>query len=99
MHIAILTFDGFNELDSIVALGILNRVKQPGWRVSIASPSARVRSMNGMVLEAQASVAEASAADAVIVGSGIKTLEVVADTALMEEDKLLRQERLILRDN
>jgi len=40
MHIAILTFDGFNELDSIIALGILNRVEQPGWRVSIASPSA-----------------------------------------------------------
>ena len=41
--------------------------------------------MNGVVLEAQASLGpEASAADAVIVGSGIKTLEVVADTALME---------------
>ena len=48
MHIAILTFDGFNELDSLIALGILNRVKTPGWRVSIASPTARVRSMNGV---------------------------------------------------
>ena len=27
MHIAILTFEGFNELDSIVALGILNASK------------------------------------------------------------------------
>jgi hypothetical protein len=54
MHIAILTFDGFNELDSLIALGILNRVKLPGWRVSIASPTARVRSMNGVTLEAQA---------------------------------------------
>ena len=27
MHIAILTFEGFNELDSLIALGILNRVK------------------------------------------------------------------------
>ena len=34
MHIAILTFDGFNELDSFIALGILNRVKRPGWRVA-----------------------------------------------------------------
>ena len=42
MHIAILTFEGFNELDSLIALGILNRVKQPNWRVSIASPAARV---------------------------------------------------------
>ena len=28
--IAILTFDGFNELDSFIALGIVNRVKKPG---------------------------------------------------------------------
>ncbi|EJL85378.1 hypothetical protein PMI15_01809 [Polaromonas sp. CF318] len=88
MHIAILTFEGFNELDSLIALGILNRVRKPGWRVSIASPSARVRSMNGVVLEAQASLAEASAADAVIVGSGMRTREVVADAALMAQLRL-----------
>jgi transcriptional regulator GlxA family with amidase domain len=88
MHIAILTFEGFNELDSLIALGILNRIKQPGWRVSIASPTPRVRSMNGVVLEAQASLAEASAADAVIVGSGIRTREVVADPALLSQLKL-----------
>ena len=29
MHIAILTFEGFNELDSLIALSILNRVKSP----------------------------------------------------------------------
>jgi len=56
MHIAILTFEGFNELDSLIALGILNRVRKPNWRVSIASPTTRVRSMNGVVLEAQASL-------------------------------------------
>ena len=88
MHIAILTFEGFNELDSLIALGILNRVKKPDWRVSIASPTPRVRSMNGVVLEAQASLHEASAADAVIVGSGMQTREVVADPALMTQLKL-----------
>jgi transcriptional regulator GlxA family with amidase domain len=88
MHIAILTFEGFNELDSLIALGILNRVKKPGWRVSIASPAARVRSMNGVVLEAQASLGEANTADAVIVGSGMRTREVVADAALMAQLKL-----------
>lgn len=88
MHIAILTFEGFNELDSLIALGILNRVKTPGWRVSIASPTARVRSMNGVTLEAQASLADAAAADAVIVGSGMQTREVVADSGLMAQLKL-----------
>jgi transcriptional regulator GlxA family with amidase domain len=88
MHIAILTFEGFNELDSMIALGILNRVKKPDWRVSIASPTARVRSMNGLVIEAQAILREASEADAVIVGSGRQTRQVVADPALMAQLQL-----------
>ncbi|KUY58909.1 MULTISPECIES: DJ-1/PfpI family protein [unclassified Burkholderia] len=85
MHIAILTFDGFNELDSLIALGILNRVKQPDWRVSIASPTARVRSMNGVMIDAQASLQDARDADAVLVGSGVRTRDVVADAALMAQ--------------
>lgn len=85
MHIAILTFEGFNELDSLIALGVLNRVKKPGWRVSIASPVARVRSMNGVVLESHVSLREACDADAVIVGSGVLTREVVADATIMAQ--------------
>ncbi|MFM0631558.1 DJ-1/PfpI family protein [Paraburkholderia xenovorans] len=88
MHIAILTFEGFNELDSLVALNILNRVKKPGWKVSIASPTDKVRSMNGVVIERQASLAEACEADAVLVGSGIGTRNVVADAALMAQLRL-----------
>ncbi|WCM48586.1 DJ-1/PfpI family protein [Pseudomonas sp. WJP1] len=88
MHIAILTFEGYNELDSLIALGILNRIKKPGWRVSIASPTAKVRSMNGVVIESHVSLREASEADAVIVGSGMQTRDVVADPALMAQLEL-----------
>ncbi|MFZ6779853.1 DJ-1/PfpI family protein [Undibacterium sp. Ji83W] len=88
MHIAILTFEGFNELDSLIALGILNRIKTPGWRVSIASATAQVRSMNGLLLESQISLHEANTADAVIIGSGMRTREVVADAALMAQLQL-----------
>jgi transcriptional regulator GlxA family with amidase domain len=88
MHITILTFEGFNELDSLIALNILSRVKKPGWRVSIASPAAKVRSMNGVVLEAQASLQDACDADAVLVGSGTQTRDVVADAALMSQLRL-----------
>jgi transcriptional regulator GlxA family with amidase domain len=83
VHIAILTFEGYNELDSLIALGVLNRVRKPGWRVSIATPSPQVRSMNGVVIESMASLEEAVAADVVVVGSGIQTREVVADPAIM----------------
>jgi transcriptional regulator GlxA family with amidase domain len=88
MHIAILTFEGFNELDSLIALGILNRIKRPSWRVSIACPGARVRSMNGVVIDAQASLNDANSADAVIVGSGLLTGDIVKDPAIMGELRL-----------
>jgi transcriptional regulator GlxA family with amidase domain len=88
MHIAILTFDGFNELDSLISLGILNRVKRPGWRVLLTCPTSKVRSMNGVILEAQSPLSEARSADAVIVGSGINTREIVRTSAIMEELRL-----------
>jgi transcriptional regulator GlxA family with amidase domain len=44
--------------------------------------------MNGVVLEAQATLEDASRADAVIVGSGMQTRDVVADAALMARLKL-----------
>lgn len=85
MHISILTFDGFNELDSLIAFGILNRIKRPDWRVTIACPTPRVTSMNGVVIESQSALREACAADAVIVGSGMATREIVRNAALMAE--------------
>ncbi|QCP52599.1 AraC family transcriptional regulator [Trinickia violacea] len=83
MHIAILTFDGFNELDSLIALGVLNRIKKPDWRVTLCCPQPEVTSMNGVTVRAQSMLEEARTADAVIVGSGIKTREVVEDAGLM----------------
>jgi len=84
MHIAILTFDGFNELDSLIALGILNRIKRPGWRVALASPSETVTSMNGVRLYRQACLDELESCDAVLVGSGIRTREVAQDLVVMQ---------------
>jgi transcriptional regulator GlxA family with amidase domain len=95
MHIAILTFEGFNELDSLLAFGILNRVKRPEWRVSIACPSPRVRSMNGVVIEANINLRETSAADAVILGSGVQTRDVVKDSSLMADLKLNPSKQLV----
>lgn len=83
VHIAILTFDGFNELDSLIALGILNRIKKSNWRVTISCPSSQVTSMNSVSINAQSRLADANAADAVIIGSGIRTREIANDTALM----------------
>jgi transcriptional regulator GlxA family with amidase domain len=95
MHIAILTFHGFNELDSLVALGVLNRIKRPDWRVSLSCPEGSVTSMNGVTVLAQSTLADASSADAVIIGSGVRTRQIVDDPALMAAIKLDPARQLI----
>lgn len=83
MEIAILTFDGFNELDSLVAASILNRMRAKGWTAHITAPSRTVTSMNGVVIERQKPVEFASEADAVVIGSGIRTREIAADRTML----------------
>ena len=95
MHIAILTFEGFNELDSLIALGVLNRIKKPGWRVTLCCPDPEVTSMNGVTVRAQSSLEDAASADAVIVGSGIKTREVVSSPEILTRIKLDPARQLI----
>lgn len=95
MHIAILTFQGFNELDSLIALGVLNRIKKPGWRVTLCCPDAEVTSMNGVTIKAQSALEETASADAVIVGSGIKTREVVEAPELLSRIRLNPARQLI----
>jgi transcriptional regulator GlxA family with amidase domain len=93
MHVAILTFQGFNELDSFIALGVLKRV--PGWRVSICCPEATVTSWNGVTVHAQSRLDEVASADAVLVGSGAKTREVINDPQIMAQLKLDPSRQLI----
>jgi len=95
MQIAVLTFDGFNELDSFIAYGILNRMKPKGWKAFITSPTSRVVSMNGAAVDAQKDLEFAHTADAVIFGSGIKTRDIAQDSALLNRLKLDPRRQLI----
>jgi transcriptional regulator GlxA family with amidase domain len=85
MRIAVLTFDGFNELDSFIAAAMFNRARRPGWSAEITSPSATVTSMNGVRVERQQPLRFAREADAVIIGSGRGTRDVIASPAIMDE--------------
>ena len=95
MRVAIVTFDWFNEIDSLVASHIINRVDLPGWSAEITSPSEIVTSMNGVVVRAQQPLEFAAEADAVIIGSGRKSREVVEDEALMSRLQLDSQRQYI----
>lgn len=95
MQIAVLTFDGFNELDSFVAAAILNRLKPQGWKAYITAPTDEVTSMNGVTVCRQKPLSFAAEADAVIIGSGIRTREVAADPDLLAQIRLDPSRQLI----
>jgi transcriptional regulator GlxA family with amidase domain len=95
MQIAVLTFDGFNELDSFVAAAILNRLHAKGWAAHITAPAPEVTSMNGLTVRRQKPLSFAADADAVIVGSGRKTRELAADPTLLAQIKLDPARQLI----
>jgi transcriptional regulator GlxA family with amidase domain len=95
VQIAILTFDGFNELDSFIAAAILNRVKAKGFRAYITAPSAEVTSMNGVTIWRQQPLEFAEEADAVIIGSGVKTRDYAADADLLARIRLDPSRQLI----
>lgn len=95
IQIAVLTFEGFNELDSFVAAAILNRLKAQGWAAHITSPTEQVTSMNGVTVQRQKPLEFAVEADAVLIGSGIRTREIAADTDLLSRLRLDPTRQLI----
>ncbi|NRA21640.1 MAG: DJ-1/PfpI family protein [Oceanospirillaceae bacterium] len=95
MNVAVLTFEGFNELDSFIAFAILNRMKPLGWNVQITCPTAAVTSMNNLTVQAQQPLEFANSADIVLLGSGIYTREIVRDTPLLSRLRLNPERQLI----
>jgi len=95
MQIAVLTFDGFNELDSFIASTILNRLRPLGWNAWITSPADEVTSMNGVTIRRQRPLEFSEEADAVLIGSGIRTRDVARDDALLARLRLDPERQLI----
>ncbi len=95
MQIAILTLDGFNELDSFIAAGILNRMKSQGWAAHITCPTPEVTSMARVTIQRQKPLEFLTEADAVLIGSGIRTRDYAADPAFLSQLKLAPSRQLI----
>lgn len=95
MQIAILTLDGFNELDSFIAAGILNRMKSQGWAAHITCPTPEVTSMAGVTIQRQKPLEFLVEADAVLIGSGVKTRDYAADPAFLSQLQLDPSRQLI----
>lgn len=83
MQIAVLTLEGYNELDSFIAAAILNRMRSRGWAAYITAPTEEVTSMNGVTVRRQRPLDFLAEADAVLIGSGIRTRDHAADADLL----------------
>lgn len=83
-RVAIVTFDGFNELDSFIALGLLNRLRPHGFTAEITGPGTHLTSMNGVSVEVQRPLEFANEAEVVLFGSGIYTRAIAENSSLMD---------------
>jgi transcriptional regulator GlxA family with amidase domain len=83
MQVAVVTFDGFNELDSFIASALINRCRKDGLEAFITTPTPVVTSMNGVEVTGQRPMEFVTDADVVLIGSGVKAREVVADDRLI----------------
>ncbi|MCV2356698.1 DJ-1/PfpI family protein [Paucibacter sp. B2R-40] len=88
MKVAILSFDGFNELDSFIILGMLNRLRLLGWSAELCGPGHAVTSMNGVTVQLQRPLEWANEADVVIFGSGLYARAMAENSALLDRLQL-----------
>ncbi|MEV5666763.1 DJ-1/PfpI family protein [Streptomyces flaveolus] len=95
MQVAVVTFDGFNELDSFIASALINRCRRDGLEAFITTPTPVVTSMNGVEVTGQRPMEFVTEADVVLIGSGVKAREVVADDQLISELRLDSSRQLI----
>ena len=95
MKVAIVTFERFNEIDSFLALSILNRLSERGVCAEICAPTEFVTSMNGVRVQAQRPLEFTREADAVLFGSGRGTLDAISDASIMDRIQVDPETQLI----
>jgi len=91
----ILTFQGFNEIDSLVAFRMLKWLNKDDWNIKICCPEVEVISMGGLAIQAQGMLEEANSADAVIVGSGAMTRDIIKNESIMNRINLNPSRQII----
>jgi transcriptional regulator GlxA family with amidase domain len=94
-QVAVVTFDGFNELDAFGAYTIVNRCRKAGLSAWITTPTSGITSMNGVELTGQRPLEFIAEADVVLIGSGVETRAIVTDDALLGALPLAPERQLI----
>jgi transcriptional regulator GlxA family with amidase domain len=95
VHICIVVFDDFTDIDVILVWDLLNRVHIPGWRVSLIGERPFHRSMTGLTLPMHGLLDEANTADAVLFTSGKGTRTKMRDADYLAQFQLDPERQLI----
>ena len=95
MHVVIVAFDGFTDIDLFMPWDLFNRVQDPSyagysgsWRVSICADRSRVSSYSGLQIDAHGPLGWARDADAVFFVSGPGSRKKLADSSFLNELRL-----------
>lgn len=98
MRVAIVAYEGFNELDTFALLHIVNRVTRECPEVHVSAelvcPTETVRTMYGVEVQAQRPLSFACEADAVLISSG-GMLAALEDAAFLSQLALDPSRQLI----
>jgi len=93
MKVAVVAFEGFDELEAVVPCSLVNRLATEGWRAELVAPTPSVASMNGLRLCDVQPLEAANEADVVLFAGGLLMRAAVEDTRLLGRLRLdpLRQ--------
>ncbi|MGE0126630.1 MAG: DJ-1/PfpI family protein [Blastocatellales bacterium] len=95
MKIAIVIFDQFTDLDLFLMWDLFNRVRLPGWQVSIVGEAPQHVSSTGMIVPTHEPLEAANLADAVLFVSGQGTRAKMRDAAWLGRFQLDPQRQMI----
>jgi transcriptional regulator GlxA family with amidase domain len=73
MEAAIIAFDDYTDIDVFFLWDLLNRVREPGWRVRILGEADKHTSSTGIELRMHGHISESADSDVVLFTSGIGT--------------------------
>ena len=91
MHVAMVAFDGFTDVDLFLPWDLFYRVKDPhyaayagDWRVSICADTPTVRSYSGLTIDTHGPLSWTKDADAVFIVSGPGSRAKMTDQAFLD---------------
>lgn len=93
MKIAVIAFDGFNEIDTFLSYTMLNRI--PEWEVLLCSNKPEIESMNGCKVRRQHSLSYANEADVVLFSSSTEMINLIENQEIIEQFQLSQHSQLI----